>query len=471
MQPVSSSLSPTKHQSRLVATSTAVFVALLLLLPFSLSAQTVTAGAGARTFTFEECLKIASGDNFDVQNAMAQLNSAESSVKAAFGQYLPGATMSLGYGRQLNTTSVSSIGGARVEFPISNPNSFSANANLNYMIFDGFNREGTYSQAQLNRDAADMSLAQARRKVLSTVRSQYLSILRAKQVVKTRKEDFEVGKKQLERVRAQYEAGVVAIAPVYTQEADVSNRELAIVQAENDLEVAKGTLLATLGLNPTLPADFADVKIPETVGDDDMAQFRATVGAVNMALNQALQKRLDVSSARISSDAAAAGVRAQNGRWFPSLFASFGYSWFGNDVGAFNDGSSQSFGLTMRYTLFDGFNRDNQIQQAQVQLIQSEIKKRQVEQAVSGDVQNAYIQLAAAEKNLDITARSLKSAEQNFNAAEERFKVGAANILDYTTANGTLVTARINRINTLYNYVAAQYQMRFALGTLDEDLK
>lgn len=428
----------------------------------------VSAGNAPRTFTLEECLKIAANDNFDVQDAMARLTNAESSLKAAFGQYLPTANLNAGYGRQLNTTSVFIQGGARFEQPVENPNFYSASASINYTVFNGFTREAGHTQAQFNRDAADMNYKQARRRILSLVRSQYINILRAKQIVQTRREDFEVGKKQLERVRAQYEAGVVAIAPVYTQEADVSNRELAIVQAENDFEVAKGTLLATLGLNPTMNTNFADIQIPQNISADDIGKFRTTIGSADVALSAALQKRVDYAAANASLEAANAGVKAANGAWLPTISAGLRYQWNGNSIGDFNVGSSQNIGLNLSYNLFDGFQRDNQYQQAQVQVMQGEIQKRQTEQRISSDVQNALVQLSATEKNLDITSRSLKSAEQNFSAAEERFKVGAANILDYTTANGTLINARINRINAMYNYISAQYQAKFALGTLDE---
>lgn len=426
-------------------------------------------GSGVRTFTLEECLKIAGTENLDVQNDITRLNDAQARLRTAWGQYLPSADIALGYSRTLNSTTGFNAGGSILEVPVARPDIFFSRASVNYTIFDGLARENTYAQSQANVLSAEKTAEQTRRRILNTIRSQYIAVLRTKQTLRIRREDFEVGKKQLERIRAQFEAGTVAIAPVFTQEADVANRELAIVQAENDLEIAKGTLLASLGLNPTMSADFADIAIPQVITESDMKAFRSTFGEANQIAFQALQKRMDYASAQASIDAAQAAIKIAQGAWYPSIGAGFQYSWNGNDIANFNRFSQQGLGVTMTYTLFDRFNREVTIQRAQISEDQAKIQKRITEQRISADVQNAFTQLNAAEKSLDITARSLKSAEQNFNAAEERFKVGAANILDYTTANGTLVTARINRTNALYNYIAAQYQVRFALGTLDNE--
>ncbi len=433
----------------------------------SVSAQQVAGNSPTRTYTLEECLKIAAGDNLDVQNSVALAQDAAALTRSAFGQYLPNASVTLGYNRTLNTVTGFNLGGQIQEVPITNPDVFFASGNIGYTIFDGLARENTNTAAKLNVTAADNTVAQTRRRTLNTVRSQYFTVLRAKQTLRIRREDFEVGKKQLERLRAQYEAGVVAIAPVFTQEADLANRELAIVQAENDLELAKGTILTTLGLNPSGNADFIDIQ-PTTITDADIKAFRSSIGEFPQAQATATDKRLDYVSAKASLEAAQANTKVSQAAWLPTVSAGYQFSWNGNSLVGFGQYARQGLGVQLDYTLFNGFQRDVNIQRAQIREQQSLIQKHLSEQRISADVQNAFIQLNTAEKSLDITARAMKAAQQNFDAAEERFKVGAANILDYTTANSNLATAKINRFNAFYNYLAAQYQMKFALGLLEE---
>jgi outer membrane protein len=442
------------------------------------SAQQVAGSSPIRTMTLEECLKIATGDNPEVQIGVAQVQDAEGRVKSAFAPFLPTLSINGGYNRTLNDTTLNvyprpRAGSSEVELafqtfytPEAFRNGFNANVSANYIVFNGLQRENTYSQTQSNFQSSQSSLSHTKRRIWWTVRSQYIAVMRSKQVLKVRQEDFQIGKKQLERIKAQYEAGVIAVATVYTQEVDVANRELAIVQAESDLELAKGALLTTLGMNPGEPADFADIT-QQSATESDIRAFRTEIGDFNKAYSTASDKRLDLAAAKASIEAANAGVNVAQAAYFPTVSATAGYNWNSPLVGNFQYGT-QTLGLNFRYSIFDGLDRDARAQIARASVIQSGVQKRQSEQRVASDVQNAFIQLNTSEKNLDITARSLKAAQQNFEAAEERFKVGAANILDLTTANGNLATAKINRINALYNYIGAQYQMKFALGILDE---
>jgi outer membrane protein len=438
-----------------------------------------TLAAPVRTFTLEECLKIAVGDNPEVQLASVQLQNAAGVTKSAFAGFLPSVSINGGYNRTLNDTTLRVFprprpNSSEVELaftPFYTPdvfrNGFSLNGSIDYVIFNGLQRENGYAQAQASQRSSELTFFHTRRLILATVRSQYLTIMRSKQVLRVRQEDFAIGKKQLERIRAQYEAGVIAIAVVYTQEADLANRELIVVQAENELEAAKGTLLATLGMNPGVPSEFTDITTPQTIGTSDVQAFRTSIGEFTKAFTGALDKRADLASAKASIDAANAGVGVAQAGYLPTVTANASYNWNSPVVGNFQY-ASQSIGLNFRYLIFDGFDRDAGSQRARALVLQAEIQKRQAEQRIATDVQNAFIQLNASEKNIDITLRALKAAQQNFEAADERFKVGAANILDFTTANANLATSKINRITALYNYIGAQYQMKFALGLLDE---
>ncbi len=462
-------------------------VALVLCLPHNTHAQatsvptapaTETPGT-TRTLSLDDCLKIALGENPEVLIGLAQAQAAAAQSKSAFAGFLPTMDINGGYGRTLNDTTLRIFprprpNSAEVELaftPFYTPdvfrNGFALNASIDYVIFNGLQRENNYAAAQSSLQASEQTLTQTKRRVLATVRTQFLAVMRSKQILRVRQEDFAIGKKQLERIRAQFDAGVIPIATVFTQEADLANRELAVVQAENDVELAKGTLLTTLGLNPGATVDFSELTLQQNLTESDLRAFRSTVGDFGKAFATSLEKRSDLAAAKSQIESANASVSAAQGAWLPTVSANASYNWNSPVVSNFQYGS-QSVGLNFQYRIFDGFQRDANTQRAKATLSQNELQKRQAEQRIASDVQNGFIQLNTSEKNLDITARALKAAQQNFDAAEERFKVGAANILDLTTANANLATAKINRITALYNYLGAQFQMKFALGMLDE---
>ena len=122
--------------------------------------------------------------------------------------------------------------------------------------------------------------------------------------------------------------------------------------------------------------------------------------------------------------------------------------------------------MNLSVPVFDNFSAATQTQLATIEFKQRDIERAQAEQRVRTDVQSALFNLDAAEKQLDITTRGVRSASQNYEAMKERLNLGASTPLEYQTANTLLINAKINRINAVYSYYDAQDQVRLALGLL-----
>ena len=125
-----------------------------------------------------------------------------------------------------------------------------------------------------------------------------------------------------------------------------------------------------------------------------------------------------------------------------------------------------SVGLALSIPVFDQFRTNQQIESAVLQQTQRQAERQRLEQQVRQTVQSALLALSASEKQLEITARTLKAAELNDTAARERFAVGAATQFDVLQANNQLITARINRITAVYSYLDARFLAEFASGEL-----
>ena len=115
----------------------------LYLLSSSLSSAQTT-GAPVE-YTLEDCLRIASEKNLDILGAQAQLQSQTANLTAAFGSYLPSIGASFGYQRRLNIDGGQQVNVLGFAPP---PNNYSLSATANYTIFDGFQREAQYSNAE-----------------------------------------------------------------------------------------------------------------------------------------------------------------------------------------------------------------------------------------------------------------------------------------------------------------------------------
>lgn len=420
-------------------------------------------------YSLADCLRLTLENNFDIKVAVAASQSASANLTMAFGNYLPSAEINSNYSRQLTNLrpQVSFINGIPVAGnPL--PNAYSLNASANWVIFDGLRREAVYDAARNNLDAAEMDLKFTRLEAQYKVTRQYLTVLQNMQLLKARRDQVDLSKSTLERVKALYDAGKAPITQVYSQETEVANQESALIKAENDVDNAKATLLQLMCLNPTMPAEFAEASIPSEAASTDVEAFRRRIGPEDFSVNRALLSRPDIAAADSRINSASAGITNARSGYLPSLNANGGYSWRNSEISDFDRQGQMFVGLTLRIPIFDQFKTNFNIENANLTLTKSQIDRQKLELQIRTTVKSSYLNLAASEKGLDITERALKAAELNYQAARERFNVGSSTLLDVQTANNQLITARINRIGAVYTYYDARTLVEFATGLFRE---
>ncbi len=311
----------------------------------------------------------------------------------------------------------------------------------------------------------NLNLSYINNKIVRDVYRSFIDVVKKQKILDIHENNLKLGRKELERIKAQKEAGVISIGAVYSPEADLGNKEFELISAENDFNISKAALLTVMGMNPNETVDFSELGLLADVNTEDVERFRNSIDKYSTAINIALDNRDDYLSTQYDVKASKSGVSAARSGYFPNINSSFNWGWQNSELSGFEQGRS-NIGLRLSIPIFDQFQTNTRIQNATLQLRQVEIQQFQLEQSIRSSVQAAYLNLESVEKQLDITARSLKASERNFESAKERFKVGSATITDYMTANSQLITSQINRINTVYTYFLTQKELLFALGKL-----
>ncbi len=416
-----------------------------------------------KEYNLQECIKIALKKNFDIHLSEAQLATNHADLVNAFGMYLPSINFNMGYSRDLEEKKTFNISGTNIPLSIDNRNSYYMNANASWTLFDGFSREANYDRATKTRDAYEERHRQTIDYVKVEIIKKYIDIIKNYRIVEIRQENFDLGNKELERIKAQFDAGVISVGSVYAQEADLGNRELQIVTAENQLSMAKADLLAYMGLNPIDNVDFEKISLPESISKTDIEDFNSQFGNFSELVNKATESRRDLTASKINVEVAETSVRQANSSYFPIIRASGGWQWSNYEWGDFGQGTP-SVGVSMSVPIFTNFSTGRQVENAKLQVEQSKVEYERMEQQVKTQVQMAYVALKSAEKTLEITQKSIKSAERNYESAKERFQVGSASINELHDANLQLVTTKINLVNSVYDYFKAKNELLYSIG-------
>lgn len=433
-----------------------IFYLFLISSSFNIFAQ------GTATYDLNQCIKIALENNPDILNSKSQIGARTAELTNAFGNYLPSITANSSYRRQLNNVQTFIIDGRIV----TSADAYSMNANATLPIFDGFNREANYARAKKNLESAELNVGQTEDNIVLEVYRNYITVIRNFQIAETRRQNLDLGKNELAQISAQFEAGIIPIGNVYAQEAELGQREIDLINAENEYNRSKAGLLVLMGLNPLEEVNFIESSLPNRISQFQIDEYRQSLGTLNSLVNKALRNRYDYKNTEAQILAAEYNVKMAQSSYFPSLNASGGWNWTNSDLSQFDELGTYTVGVTLFVPIFTNFSINSQVQNAKVNLMQRETDHFKLEQSIRAEIKNVYLNLQSAEKQVEITAKSLKSSQQNYDALSERFKVGTANITDLTIANNQLINAKINQINAVYSYYLAQKEIIFTIGEI-----
>lgn len=444
------------------------------LTPFLVILLAFTAVAQKKTLTLDQARAIALERNLNIVQAQNNLESAQSQVLAARGSWLPTLSASTGWSRsqqELKTTGQQFININGIQVPVGGEsnavllsNSFSSGLRANWTVFNGFDREASNSSATSRAIASEQVVTRTRQSIIFLTVSNYLNVFRTAQLVGVSEENLKRDLRQLERITESNRVGALSLADVYRQQSQVAADELALINAQNNYDKAKADLMALIGLDVLEEYDIADATIPSDI--DSMAIQESVQMSSNLGelAARALRARPDYQGARENYSAAESEVTAARSTYFPSVNLSGSYNRSGDNIDRPLKNSFLSWGASLSWTLFDGFRTNQGVQSALASKRNAEIALAQAERDINVDVKKAILDLEASRKSYDASQKGLRSAGEDRKIAEERYNLGAGTLLDLLTANASYVNAQANKVNSVYSFLTAKYNLEYALG-------
>jgi outer membrane protein TolC len=250
--------------------------------------------------------------------------------------------------------------------------------------------------------------------------------------------------------------GAATQADVLKAEVDDSRNQLAVLQNERDLQIAKATLASYLGRDPREPLELA----PE---EPELGE----VMPLEDAIGQALQKNENLAASRTDLQASRASVRAAKSDRLPSFSLNGSTSYFNTSLGSFDDEHTEwQYGISMNFTVFDGLLTKGSIRRAEAQLLKAQRGAEAQERDVILAVRQAWLDLEIARRTIDVGERAVKSSEEDQRLAGERYRLGEGTILDVIDAQVNLTRSRTDLVSARFDARLAQSRLRSAVGNL-----
>ena len=123
-----------------------------------------------------------------------------------------------------------------------------------------------------------------------------------------------------------------------------------------------------------------------------------------------------------------------------------------------------SFDLSI--PIFDGFAKAARIQQARLQLLQTQANIENLRNSIDNDVQTARVEIRNALTTMDEQKGNMTLAEQVYNQTKKKYEAGLGSNLEVTNAEADLITAQNNYFSAVYDAIIARIDYMKATGKL-----
>ena len=308
--------------------------------------------------------------------------------------------------------------------------------------------------AQLRAGAQDKNVANTRAQVMLEVRQAYFQALGAESALKVAQTALSTRQTTLRQIRALVQAQVNSTLDQSFAEVVVSEAELAVYQAENDLHEARTRLSAAMGYQTEQNFTLADEGTVTPLDPD-----------VDALVTAALHDRPDLNSLQMNRDAAKQFAEAEHKLRYPTVMALAS----GGVIPAHDHTLHDTYaaaGVNLSLPFLNGGLYSARYAEAGLRAQAADKDVQDLSLLIARDVHNAWLEANTAYRKLSVTERLLAQANEALRLAQARYDAGLGSIVELTQSQLTQTSAQIGAAVAKYDYLSRRAMLDYAIGAL-----
>ncbi len=288
--------------------------------------------------------------------------------------------------------------------------------------------------------------------ILSAVDQAYYQALAADTVLRVAQAVVENRRLTLRQVQDLAQSLLKSTLDVSFAEVAVSDAELALFRAENDVQASRAHLNSALGTAQTERFELVDEALPPALTADPEE---------NVA--EALQHRPDLATLQLSRDAARHFAQAEKALRRPTVTL-MGVAGALPATDPRLHGTYSAAGLNVSVPILNGKLYAARQSEAEFRAQAADKDVEDLTVQVSEQVRVAWLEANTAFRRLDVTARLVVQAEQSLRLAQIRYDNGLGSIVELNQAQLSQVSAEIAAAGAKYEYLSRRAALAFEMG-------
>jgi outer membrane protein len=415
-------------------------------------------------WTLDKCITYALDNNIQIKQSTLNTQYQQNNLKGKKNLRLPNLNAQISqnqnYGRSLTyLNTYTNVNSAQSDFGVGTQTT----------VFQGMQLNNSIKKSELDLKASMEDLAKAKDDLSLNIASTFLEILFAKELVKVSEDQIGITKQQLMQSKEKVNAGSLASGALLEIEAQAAREELALIDAKNQLQLAKLKLAQMLELEMTNTFDVEIPLLPDVTSSDTLVSSQDVYTI-------AVKQRPEIRGAEFRLQSTEFQLKMAKGVYYPTVtFYANVYNLYNNKYKDLN-GNSISFsdqlsnnqrkglGLQMNIPIFNRMQSKVQVDNAKIQMLNTQLDLEGTKKVLRQQIETAQTTSITSLNRYISTVKAVASMQEAFRYSEEKFNVGMVNAVEYNTAKTSLVKAASDLLRAKYEYIFRSKILDFYRG-------
>lgn len=416
------------------------------------------------TLSYSECINIGLEGNYELQIVRNNEAMAENNLTLGNAGFLP--TLDAEGRVSKRIVNSEQIFFSRPDEPQVRDNaessSTSANAVLNWTIFDGFGMFVRYSRLRDLLEEGQLNTRMNIENLIAQIGAQYYNLIQQGKRLETFKYVMNLSRTRMHVAEERYRIGKESKLEFQQAKVDYnSDSSQYLTQQEN-------LLSSRIMLNETMGIELNNLTHPrEEIGVDFNLDY-------NELRQQTVQNNTSLLIALNTQEISEKDLKYINSRIYPVLSFTAGYDYNRSESQAGFQLSRKeygyNYGAVLSYNLFNGFEFKRQRQNAIISIRNTELQYEQIKRQVLAElaiINNLY---QNSLKLIDLEESNLQTARDNFEIAIEKFRLGTLSGLEMRDIQRVFLDAEDRLLAAQYQAKLAEISLKQISGRISEYL-
>jgi len=390
-------------------------VFLLFILSFQAQSQT-------KMLTLEEAITTGLGNNFSIRVSKNINEISKNNNTIGNAGFLPSIGVNGSARESIISTETTSVSGEVSKSDHDGTTLLSLGASLDWTLFDGFKMFIQKDKLDLLQKQGETSSRVTVENVLSEIVVTYYSIIQNKNRLKVLQDAIDFSNRRRELIMRKYQIGSASELAYLQSLTDLNADSAAFLRQQVTLRNAKANLNLLLVTDPA-----SNFEVSDTIIFLDLPDYNTMVASLAASNTQ-------IELANQNFAIAEMNYRLTHSPKYPQIdfFSDYNFN-----RSKYNFGSTSKLknygpvvGISLSYSVFDGFNRRRNSANALIQRETSDIQLQQVTREIETQVYQMYNDYQNSLKLVIFEAENVKISRRNSFIAFEKFRLGELSDID-----------------------------------------